>query len=437
MRISIYEGCFGGLSSNLSENYITPFALSINATPLHIGLISSFGALLSPIGQILGAQSLEKISRKKILLIGILGQVIVWPFLIMIALLYQNLIMTSVLIWFLFSFFLIYAFMGGIMTPPWFSLMGDIVPEDSRGRYFAKRNLIALSIILISSISISFMLDWFSFQEQVLTGFIIVFLIAFITRIFSFFFFTKHYYPPLSIQAEDHFSMREFINQLPKSNIGKFTLFVALITFGQWIAGPFFAVYMLQELHFSYSIFMIITLFSSIVSLFFFPLLGKFSDKFGNLKMLRFGAIVIPILPILWIFFDTPLGLLLGPQLLSGFAWTAFNLAAANFIYDNLPSQKRGKYIAYYNMLIGIGIVSGGLVGSLLITFLPFILINSFFFLFLLSGIVRFIVVLIFIPKLKEVRVTKSKPIFNVKNSNLYRWLYDILIREKRNKKNN
>ena len=383
-KLSIFEGCFGGLSGNLSDNYMTPFALSINANALHIGILSSLGALFSPIGQILGANSIEKYSRKKTLLTGTLGQSLLWLFFILVAKGYGSNIIPAILIWFLIFLYLLYTLMGGIMTPPWFSMMGDIVDENFRGRYFAKRNLITLIVILSGSISISFMLDWYKIQDLLIPGFILIFIIGFISRIISFLFFTQHYYPPLKIETEDHFGMIQFFKELPKSNIGKFTLFVALITFGQWIAGPFFAVYMLETLHFSYSTYIFITLFSSIVSLFIFPILGKFSDKFGNLKLIRFGAIIIPFLPILWIFFDTPLQILLMPQLLSGIAWTAFNLAASNFIYDNLPRQKRALFIAYYNFLIGIGIIMGGLIGGLLVIFLPVILINNFFFVFII-----------------------------------------------------
>ncbi|HUW89706.1 MAG TPA: hypothetical protein VMV43_04230, partial [Candidatus Nanopelagicaceae bacterium] len=48
MKISIAEGSFGGLSSMLSDNYIVPFALSLNSTPLQIGILSSLGNLVSP-----------------------------------------------------------------------------------------------------------------------------------------------------------------------------------------------------------------------------------------------------------------------------------------------------------------------------------------------------------------------------------------------------
>ena len=90
------------------------------------------------------------------------------------------------------------------------------------------------------------------------------------------------------------------IKEIPKSNFGRFTLFVSLLTLGQWIAGPFFSVYMLSDLGFDYSIFILVNISSSIIALFIFPVLGKLSDKFGNVSLLQIGAIIIPLLPILW-----------------------------------------------------------------------------------------------------------------------------------------
>jgi hypothetical protein len=60
MRLSIYEGSFGVFSSVLSENTIIPFALSINSSPFQVGLLSSLGNFISPLGQIIGSHQIEK-----------------------------------------------------------------------------------------------------------------------------------------------------------------------------------------------------------------------------------------------------------------------------------------------------------------------------------------------------------------------------------------
>jgi MFS family permease len=428
MRISIAEGSFGVLSSMLSDNYIVPFALSLNSTPLQIGILSSLGNLVSPVGQIIGSYRTERNSRKSVTLSGVIGMAVIWPLYVVLALIYQFDMIHQLLPWLLLSLFLIYMFFAGIMNPAWFSVMGDIVPENFRGRYFAKRNLITNTIALTGIMILSFSLDWFEIQGAIFIGFILVFIIGFTTRIMSVILFTKQYYPPFHVEATDHVKFVQIIKEIPKTNFGKFTLFVSLIMLGSWIAGPFFAVYMLIDLQFNYSIFILINMFPSIISLFFFPLLGKLCDKFGNVRMLQLGSIIIPLVPILWIFFNTPIGILLVPQLLNGIGWTAFNLACSNFIYDNIPTKKIGMYIAFYNSLLGISILTGGLIGSLLITYLPIAFMDTFQFLFLISGIVRIIVVIILLPKIKEVRVT-TKPISNLKNLSTYRWLYDLTIR--------
>lgn len=435
MQISIIEGSFGVLSGTLSDNYMVPFALSIDSTPFQVGILSSLGGLISPIGQIIGAREIEHRPRKQILLSGIIGQASMWPIFVIIAFLYLTNYFLINLAWLLILFYMLYMLCGGVMTPPWFSTMGDIVPEDKRGRYFAKRNLITTAIALSGTLLFSVTLDWFKNQQAVILGFVIIFACGLATRSVSASLFPRHYYPPFHFDPSSHITLKKFLGELPKNNFGKFTLFVTLITFAQWVAGPYFSVYMLNDLNFDYFIYIFINLFSSITALFVFPALGKFGDKFGNVKLLRFGACIVPFVPLMWLITNNPLGILLGPQLVGGIGWTAFNLATSNFIYDNIPSEKRGEYIALYNFLNGLGIITGGLIGGMLISFLTITFMNEFCFLFLLSGILRLLIVIFFLPQIKEVRVHDTKPIFNLKNDRLYQWLYDISVRDHRGRR--
>ena len=73
--------------------------------------------------------------------------------------------------------------------------------------------------------------------------------------------------------------------------------------------------------------------------------------------------------------------------------------------------------------------------GGFLITYVPIYFMNRFHFIFLISGIVRIIIVIIMLPMIKEVRVT-TKPVFNLKNLSIYKWLYDLTLRNhEKNKK--
>jgi MFS family permease len=106
---------------------------------------------------------------------------------------------------------------------------------------------------------------------------------------------------------------------------------------------------------------------------------------------------------------NEPVHLILGPQLMSSVAWTGVNLAAFNFIYDNVPTQQRGFFVAYFSLFQGMGILFGGLLGSFLLGVVPILFLSPIETLFLISGISRLFVNLIFLFRLKEVRINNNK----------------------------
>ncbi len=434
MRYSILEGSFAAPSLMLGDNYVVPFAFLLGASTLQVGILTSLASFIAPLAQILGSRYMVYRTRKKILKRYILGQALVWIPIITLGIL--NLLIPNVAVlagfpWILLGLYSLYHFFGGFINPSWFSLMGDIVPNRERGRYFGRRNMILTAISLAFTISVSFGLDWLTQRDYASIGFLIIFGIAFLGRGVSSLMFHYHYDPPFDIDYSNHLSFRAFLHQLGKNNFGRFTLLITFVSFGQWVSAPFFVPYMLKSLEFSYSTFIIVQISSGIFSLFVFRLFGKFADRFGNLRLLIFGSIFVPITPVLWVFFKTPIGLIFGAQLFSGVGWTAFNLASSNFIYDNIHVSRRGEYIAYYSFIVGIGAILGGLLGSFLIQILPTVDFWNFRLIFIISGILRLIPIIICLPKLKEVGPIEAKMVFNLRNQPIFRFLYDLRLREK------
>ena len=299
---------------------------------------------------------------------------------------------------------LVYYGAGNIPSPVWFSLMGDVVPEDRRGRYFAMRNVVTNISATTMLIIMSLELDREKAVGTVILGFSLIFVIGFFCRLGSGTALTQHYYPKYIMQHDKSINFWKFIKELPKNNFGRFCLLAALITFAQYFCNPFFTVYMLDDLNFPYEMLILVNVSQTLISFVVYPFCGRFSDKYGNIKMLKIGASLIPFISLFWLFITTPVGLIFGPQLISSVGWTAFNLAASNFIYDCFPSEKRGLYSAFYNFLLGIGIVLGGLTGTAIITFLNITFMNPIQFLFLISAIARGIIVIILLPMIKEIR---------------------------------
>ena len=152
----------------------------------------------------------------------------------------------------------------------------------------------------------------------------------------------------------------------------------------------------------------------SIFYLIFTPLAGKFSDKYGNVKLLVIGNLLFAITPLLWVFLKAPIALIFLPQLISGIANAAFILSFTNFSYDYLSKEERGAGIAYANVLSGVGVFLGSIVGGFLLNYLKSPMFSKFFFVFFLAAFLRAAVAIIFLSKIKENKKVKTLPSMHI-----------------------
>ncbi len=407
-KISVRESCFSTVQGGFGEAYVSPFAVAINSSNSEIALLTSIPNLLGPLSQVVGSRLIEKYSRKKIVLFAVLGQLLIWIPIIAIAFLFWRGIWVSILPLMLIVSISVYAVLGNLGSPAWFSWMGDIVPEEIRGKYFSMRGRINGIIAVICTITSAFFLDFFKKHSLLLLGFMIFFFIAMLGRIISRELFKKQYEPKFKLHDGYYFSFWQFIKKAYFNNFGRFTLFRALIGFTSAIASPFFAVYMLRSLNFSYVAFMAVSISASMFTIIIMPLWGKFSDKFGNYEVIKITSILISIVPMLWLFSKSPVYLIFVPELISGLGWAGFNLATGNYIYDCVTKEKRGIAVSYYNLIHGVGVFLGAILGAVLISKISWGFMNVFLVIFFISGIGRLAASLIMIPKIKEVRNVKT-----------------------------
>lgn len=402
-RRSIKEGIFATASFSFGSRYISPFAIAINTSNSLVALLGAVWGLLSPISQMFSSRLIEKYSRKKIVTTFVLLETLMWLPFILIGILYYKGIMLNLLPIFILTAYAFHVIISSISGPAWFSWMGDIVDGDYRGRWFAKRNLIVGFVGIILTLIASFALDYFKKMNLTIFGFIILFALAVISRFMSYRTFKKQYEPKIKLKKGYYFSFWDFVKQSPKNNFGRFAWYRATLSFATAIAGSLIAVYLLRDLKLGYSIYMIVSLSGSFISLFLLNFWGKISDKYGNYKVLLITSFLMPTIPLLWILYPSPIYLALVPSIIGSVAWAGFNLSAGNFIYDNVSSEKRGLALSYQNMFIGLGSFFGAGLGALLIKYLHTTALKPIIIIFIISGILRAFAVLFWIPSLKEV----------------------------------
>ncbi len=405
-RHSIREGFFAQAQTSLGINYLSPFAIAINASNSIIALLGSLMGLLGPISQLFSSRLMEKYSRKSIVLRAVLYEAFMWIPFILIGILFVKGIALALLPVLLVIAFSIQQIVGNTGIPAWFSWIGDIVDKDYRGRWFAKRNLLLGFIGIILAIISSFFLDYFKEQNWTIQGFMVLFFLAMIGRLISWKCFKGQYEPKIKLKKGYYFSFWDFLINSTKTNFGKFCLYRAFLSFAMGIASPLFVVYLLRTLEFSYATYMIITMAGTFFSLIFLELWGKIADKYGNYNVIVSTSFIIPLIPILWILNESPIYLLI-PSIIGAVAWAGFFLVSGNFVYDSVSVEKRGLAISYYNMLIGIGIFLGAGLGAILIKYINTETIKPIIVVFIISSILRALVVMVGLPRIKEVRKTK------------------------------
>ena len=364
-----------------TQDFITPFALALKASTGQIGLLASLPNLALAISQLGSPFISERLkTRKMFILPVVLIQAFLW---LPILLLPQ--IFDGAGVWWLIALFTAGSVFGALGNPAWGSMMADLVPSGIRGRYFGTRNKIGGMALLGGFLAGGLVLELSS--QQVMIGFSVLLGGAMLFRLASAYFLSRMYEPP-SRRCPDTFNPFKELKRLPASGGGRLSLYVAAMMMATHIAAPFFTVYLLKDLGFSYAAFVVITASATIFNFLFMGFWGRLADKHGQLKVVRMTSYIIPLVPVLWLGGHS-LTYLIVIQAVSGIAWSGFNLASTNLLYESAAPERRTRVIALFNALSGVAICAGALLGGLLAPRLPEIAGYSFLTLFLLSGLLR------------------------------------------------
>lgn len=271
-----------------------------------------------------------------------------------------------------------------------------------------------------------FILDFFKTKGLIFIGFAIIFSIAMFARLYSVLIFKKHYEPKIKLKKDYYFSLAQFTKRGFSDNFGKFVLFATLFYLAVSIASPFFTVYMINELGFSYFWFTLINVSISFFTILTLPFWGKFSDRYGNRLVIVLSGIFIPLVPFLWMVSTSKIYILLVPSLIGGIFWGAFNLSMFNFIYDSVNSDHRAICATYYNFFAGLGIFIGSIIGGMIAKFITIEFTNIFILIFFISGVSRAIISIIFLPQIKEVKKVRKLHLIMGHNSGVETVSYGI-----------
>ncbi|MFT4309290.1 MAG: MFS transporter [Candidatus Woesearchaeota archaeon] len=426
MRLALRDGSAFNVMEHFGTAYFEAFLVALGFVASQLSAILTVPHFLNSLLQLLSQKLIRRFGRFNVMAYGIFFQsmsIVLFVFLGM--LIYQELLpMNPLLIIISLSFF--YA-TGTIAGHAWISIMGDIVPENRRGRYFSARAKIMAFTALVSLIAAGLIVDWLDSIYGVY-GFIAIFAIAVIARLYSFMLLRQFYdpsYEPMSRTEE--FSFFRFIAQTRRSNFARYSWFMGAFIFSVFIVAPILSYYQLRILEFSYFQFTMLKVFFLIGSILSLSFWGKVTDTYGN-RVVFFGTgILASTLAMGWAFI-TDFWMLLALEIYAGIVWSGFNLATSNYIFDAVTPKKRAIVSSYIALMRGTAILLSGQVALLLLNaegFLESDIAMSLFgtkyqVIFFVSGLLRLTTVLLFLKLVREVRTVQNKDFFGIILSETY-----------------
>jgi MFS family permease len=409
LSLSIREGVVWSVMWGFGEAYIAPFAIFLSAGPTAMALLGTLPPLLGAAGQILGAEIMERTRRRRplvVIMAAIQGLSFIPLFLLPLVL--PSAAVSSVLVVYCIATLL---FSGN--GPVWTSLMGDIVPERQRGRYFGVRTRATVTGMVVAMLAAGFVMSKFHAWNRPWIGFGLLFAIAAIARCFSAWLFHLHVDPPLSPRAPSYLSAPGGWRRLSATPYAYFIAVQTLLGAATAMAAPFYGLYMLRELRWTYTQFTVMTVVFLLAQVTVVRWWGLICDRHGNRAVFQAASLLVPIAPIVW-FLTTNYYVLLAAQVLNGAAWAGYNLATSNYFYDSVPPAHRARVSSYQNLAFSIvNLLSAGVLGSFVARNFPtqlhfgsaaVTLTSALPVIFLWTGLLRLFMTVLLAPRMKEVR---------------------------------
>ncbi|MFZ4712130.1 MAG: MFS transporter [Bacteriovoracaceae bacterium] len=382
--LSIKDSIFYSLMQGSGENFLCAFLLAMGVGDVWAGLVSVIPILLGAFLQLYSSYGLKLFSSyKKWVVFCVVVQALSFLPLIFIAR------MGSAPLWVVFFFVSVYWGSGMAASTAWNVWIANLIPGTMKKGFFSNRGLFSQVFTLLGLAIAGSALHMGEKAGLRMEVFSVLFFAAFCLRLISAFYLTQHSEMFVAHQFSPTSSFKEFFQELKTgkaSDLFKFILFFYVCVH---ISAPYFSPFMLSKLNLSYQAYMVLIACAYVTKSLAYHLLGTWMRRIPNHKLLLLGSIGVTGLPWLWTLSSDFFTLCL-VQMVSGFMWAIYELAAFLLTMELVPDLKRSKVLSYYNVINYVGILIGALIGGMFLS-LKGKSFEAFIDLFYLSSFVRFI----------------------------------------------
>ncbi len=400
LRRSVSEGNAVSLMQGFGVEFVSAFALKLGASVSQIGLLAALPQLVHALAQFLALHlSSRNLPRLKLITAVVFVQALLWLPVATLAIFH-----VPEAFWFLLALNVLITAASALVNPFWTSWLSDWVPAEHRGAYFSFRNKVNGFTLVAAMFTAGLVLGVSDGVGFGFVGFAVIFCAAAFGRLVSFVFFKRASERNLPICRDAHAWSLQDAKSFPGFSV--LVKYSAALTFAVSLASPFFIVYLLQDRGFSYATYAMIVAGTALASFISQPYWGRLADQYGNKLVLKYTALLIPVIPALYLLPVREAAFFFLLEAFSSIIWSGQKLSAFNLLIENTPVTRRPQFVSYYNIATGFATFAGALVGGfiaagLLGSDLLFFGASGILWLFLLSCVGRALAALLFVPVIR------------------------------------
>jgi predicted MFS family arabinose efflux permease len=133
-----------------------------------------------------------------------------------------------------------------------------------------------------------------------------------------------------------------------------------------YLASPYFGLFMLKQLRFTYEQYMISSVTVLAAKFCLLHAWGRVVDAHGARQAYTLAALLVAVVPLPWLWADGLIWIV-PAQALSGFSWAGYEVAYFSTMLDSSTKRTRPYVFALQNVLNGSAQLLGGLLGAALL----------------------------------------------------------------------
>ena len=354
-RYSFFDGMYANVYGTLTNGvFLMGFALYLQMSPFMIGLLAAVPYLVTLV-QLPGAYYIcRRGGRKKIAYWTAAVARLLWLPMLAAGLLSFWGNTTHCLL--VLALFLVSQAFSSVSYVAWLSWTSDLVPDEIRGSFFGTRNMLCGLAGIATVLIFGNLVD--AIQKHTGNAPLSIGLPLLCAVVFGL--FSLHYLNRIEEDGRPPETSGGFVQQLAQPfkerNFRRFLLAAFSWNFAVYFAAPFFALYYLRDLSYSYGFVAILSTTGAVVDMVSMQIWGLVSDRIKNKAVIRMAGWGVVFLPALWVFVrpgDVLVPILL--QIISGGFWSGVNLCTSNLMLRISPQVGRVWFISAHSITSGIG----------------------------------------------------------------------------------